>query len=189
MTPARDTVPAAIAELGRWLVEGGAVPYGHEPATLLSHSLQAAALADAAGLSDALIVACGLHDVAHAWLVCHGGAVLERDDAHERLGARLLAPLLPPSVVEPVRLHVAAKRRLCATDPDYLAALSAGSVHSLALQGGPMDAMQVRAFDAAPWAADALALRRIDDAAKVPGAPEMPLAALLERVARIASAR
>lgn len=189
MTLGRNDLPAAIAELGRWLAEGGAVPYGDEPATLLSHGLQAAALADAAGLPDSLVVACGLHDVAHAWLVCHGGAVLDRDDAHERLGARLLAPLLPPSVVEPVRLHVAAKRRLCATEPGYLAALSAGSVHSLALQGGPMDADEVRAFDAEPFCADALALRRIDDAAKVPGAPEMPLAALLERASRLASLR
>jgi gamma-butyrobetaine dioxygenase len=189
MTLTHDDVPAAIAELGRWLVEGGAVPYGDEPATLLSHGLQAAALADAAGLSDALVVACGLHDVAHAWLVCHGGAVLDRDDAHERLGARLLSPLLPPGVVEPVRLHVAAKRRLCASEPGYLATLSAGSVHSLGLQGGPMDAEDARVFDTEPFAADALALRRIDDAAKVPGAAEMPLAVLLGRASRLASLR
>jgi len=175
--------------LAQWLKQGGAERYGDEPATLLSHLLQSAQRAVDAGLPDPLIVACGLHDIGHAWLVCHQGAVLERDDRHEDLGADLMAPLLPPSVVGPVRLHVAAKRWLCAAEPDYLEGLSAGSRHSLAMQGGPMTAAQSQAFIALPWAADAVRLRRIDDLAKCVDAPEMPLAELMQRTEAVATLR
>lgn len=175
--------------LAQWLKQGGAERYGDEPATLLSHLLQSAQRAVDAGLPDPLIVACGLHDIGHAWLVCHQGAVLERNDLHEDLGADLLASLLPPSVVGPVRLHVAAKRWLCAAEPDYLEGLSAGSRHSLAMQGGPMTAAQSQAFIALPWAADAVRLRRIDDLAKCVDAPEMPLAELMQRTEAVATLR
>jgi predicted HD phosphohydrolase len=176
-------------DLARWLKQGGAERYGDEPATLLSHLLQSAQRAADAGLPDSLIVACGLHDIGHAWLVCHQGAVLERNDLHEDLGADLLAPLLPPSVVGPVRLHVAAKRYLCAIEPRYHDGLSAGSRHSLAMQGGPMAAAESRDFAALPWAADAVTLRRIDDLAKGVEAPEMPLAELKRRIEAIATLR
>jgi hypothetical protein len=39
------------------------------------------------------------------------------DDEHEQLGAIWLIDYFVPEVVEPVRLHVAAKRYLCHTDP------------------------------------------------------------------------
>lgn len=178
-----------LNELARWLQQGGAERYGDEPATLLSHLLQSAWRAADAGLPDSLVVACGLHDIGHAWLVCHQGAVLERNDRHEDLGADLLAPLLPPSVLGPVRLHVAAKRYLCATEPRYHDDLSAGSRHSLVMQGGPMDVAESRDFAALPWAADAVQLRRIDDLAKCVDAPEMALAELMRRVESIAMLR
>ncbi|MBU6269370.1 MAG: phosphohydrolase, partial [Sphingomonadales bacterium] len=71
-----------------------------------------------------------------------------------------------PAVTEPVRLHVAAKRYLCAIDPGYRERLSAASELSLQLQGGPFDATQTAAFERHPHFADALRLRRFDDAAK-----------------------
>jgi predicted HD phosphohydrolase len=64
---------------------------------------------------------------------------------------------------------VDAKRYLCATDPTYRAMLSPTSVQSLALQGGPMDAVEAKAMEANPFFVEAVALRRWDDAAKVPG--------------------
>ena len=73
------------------------------------------------------------------------------DDVHEELGAKWLAKRFGPEVVEPVRLHVPAKRYLCATDPAYFARLSPASVHTLRLQGGPMSAEEVAAFEANPY--------------------------------------
>jgi gamma-butyrobetaine dioxygenase len=77
-------------------------------------------------------------------------------------------------VVEPVRLHVAAKRYLCAVEPGYLERLTRDSIESLALQGGPMSGDEVDAFLALPYASDAVALRRLDEAAKDPSAPMPP---------------
>jgi gamma-butyrobetaine dioxygenase len=79
-----------------------------------------------------------------------------------------------------VGAHVAAKRYLVATDPTYAALLSPASVASLGVQGGPMTPEEVAAFNGVPDAPAAAALRRWDDAAKVPGAP-VPDLDLLER--------
>jgi predicted HD phosphohydrolase len=69
--------------------------------------------------------------------------------------------------MEPVRLHVDAKRYLCAVEPGYFQGLSPASVRSLALQSGPLDAEGAAAFIKAPHAADAVRLRRWDETAKV----------------------
>ena len=71
---------------------------------------------------------------------------------------------------EPVRLHVAAKRYLCAVEPDYFGKLSADSVRSLGLQGGPMSADEISDFRRNPMHAEAVRLRRYDEAAKDPRA-------------------
>jgi gamma-butyrobetaine dioxygenase len=83
-------------------------------------------------------------------------------------GAQWLGQWFGPAVTEPVRLHVAAKRYLCATEPNYFGLLSAESVRTLALQGGPMTPEQAAAFGALPFAHDAVAVRRWDDEAKDP---------------------
>jgi gamma-butyrobetaine dioxygenase len=89
-----------------------------------------------------------------------------RDNRHSHQGADWLAPWFGPAVTEPVRLHVAAKRYLCATEPDYFARLSPASVHTLSVQGGPMRPAEAARFAAEPFAEDAVRLRRWDDAAK-----------------------
>lgn len=68
-----------------------------------------------------------------------------------------------------VRLHVAAKRYLCATERGYGAALSAASQRSLELQGGAFPPEAAGAFMTRPFAADAIRLRRWDDEAKLRG--------------------
>jgi len=86
-----------------------------------------------------------------------------------------------------VRLHVAAKRYLCASEPGYYGRLSAESVRTLAVQGGPMTVDQVAAFEALPFARDAVAVRRWDDEAKDPAVtpPEFShFEALLKALAR-----
>lgn len=145
--------------------------YGLSEINQLQHALQAAALAEADGAPPATVLASLLHDVGHMIHdlgedpASHGV-----DDIHEELGARWLAERFGPEVSEPVRLHVAAKRYLCAAEPDYFGKLSSDSVRSLALQGGPMSAEEVEAFQHHPQFAEAVRLRRYDEAAKDPRA-------------------
>jgi gamma-butyrobetaine dioxygenase len=72
-------------------------------------------------------------------------------------------------------------------DPTYAAGLSAGSQRSLAAQGGPMTEAEAAAFTTRPGAADAVRLRRWDDAGKVEGLERPPFTAygvMLETLAR-----
>lgn len=145
--------------------------YGLSNINQLQHALQSAQLAEQAGGSAALITAALLHDVGH---MIHdlgedpaSGGI---DDRHELLGADWLAARFGPDVSEPVRLHVAAKRYLVATEADYAGRLSDDSVRSLQLQGGPMSAPEAAAFRGGPWAEAAVQLRRFDEGAKDPQA-------------------
>ncbi len=143
--------------------------YGLSAVNQLQHGLQAAALSEAQGESAAFITAALLHDIGH--MVHDLGedpAALGVDDLHEAKGAAWLNEHFGPEVTEPVRLHVPAKRYLCATDPAYFSKLSEDSVRSLALQGGPMSADEVARFRQEPYHAAAVRLRRIDEAAKDP---------------------
>ena len=154
------SVDEVLALYERW----GGEPYDEEVAQL-DHALQTAALAAEAGATGGLVAAALLHDVGH--LLDLAGAPPE---PHERSGPAYLAGVFPPEVTEPIALHVAAKRYLCAVEPSYGAGLSAGSRRSLARQGGRSSAAEVAAFEARPGWRDAVALRRWDDAGKVDGA-------------------
>jgi predicted HD phosphohydrolase len=103
---------------------------------------------------------------------------------HQYAALALLRGLFGPRVLDAIRLHVDAKRWLCATRPDYFDALSADSQRSLALQGGVFDAAQAAAFIALPGAADAVRLRQWDDRAKTAGAATPPLQHFLARARR-----
>ena len=91
-------------------------------------------------------------------------------------GARWLSQWFGATVTEPVRLHVPAKRYLTGADADYLGLLSAESVRTLSLQGGPMTAAEVTAFEELPFFRDAVAVRRWDDQAKDPTVTAPPFA-------------
>jgi gamma-butyrobetaine dioxygenase len=130
-------------------------------------------LGEAAGAPAPLVAAALLHDVGHLRHEPRGGlggsSPRDSTDArHGTAGAQWLGQWFGPAVTEPVRLHVAAKRYLCATEPGYLGLLSAESVRTLALQGGPMTPEQAAAFGALPCTHDAVAVRRWDDQAKDP---------------------
>jgi predicted HD phosphohydrolase len=75
----------------------------------------------------------------------------------------------PAAVSEPVRLHVPAKRYLCATDGAYFAKLGPASVVTLKLQGGPMTRDEAARFEAESFYREAVRVRRWDDAGKVAG--------------------
>ena len=175
------SVDEVLALFERW----GGDRYDEE-VTQLSHALQCAALAMADGADDALVCAALLHDTGHLLDLRAGGGT---GDRHEDTGAAWLRPLFPVSVTAPIALHVRAKRYLCSVDPSYAASLSAGSTRSLAVQGGPMDDLECRAFEALPGWRDAVALRRWDDAAKLLDADVPPLAAHRARLDQKATMR
>jgi phosphonate degradation associated HDIG domain protein len=159
-----------VAEILRLFAERGHSQYGGENVTQLEHALQAAFFAERHGASADLIAAALLHDVGHLLHALPDDAPTQGiDDAHEELAARWLAKRFGPAVCEPVRMHVLAKRYLCAIDDTYHAQLSPPSQQSLELQGGVMTDAEARALEALPFANDAVQLRRWDDAAKVVG--------------------
>jgi phosphonate degradation associated HDIG domain protein len=152
--------------------------YGQEAVTQLEHALQCAQLAQDAGETDATVVAGLLHDIGH--LICaelgdHADDIQNHDDLHQYVALPFLRGLLPDAVLEPIRLHVDAKRYLCATEPCYFGTLSPASQRSLVLQGGPFEDKEIAAFLDQPFAHEAVRLRRYDDLAKEPGKKTPPL--------------
>jgi phosphonate degradation associated HDIG domain protein len=148
----------------------GHAAYFGEAVSQQEHALQAAALAENEGASDALIAAALLHDVGH---LIHGQdediAARGLDGRHEEAGHAWLARHFGPAVTEPIKLHVAAKRYLCAVDRDYESRLSPASRRSLELQGGPMRAEETQQLERHKFYREAVRLRCWDDEAKTPG--------------------
>lgn len=148
----------------------GAEEYLGEPVSMAEHMLQAAVFAEREKASDELVAAALLHDIGH--FTSEFGTYSPddiQDKHHDDAGAALLAPFFPPVVTACVRLHVAAKRYLCAVDPSYFDKLSAASVHTLSLQGGPMNGREVAKFRRNPFHKEAVRVRLWDEAGKVPG--------------------
>ena len=148
----------------------GDTQYSGEPVTQTEHALQTAWFAEQAGADDELITAALLHDLGHL-LHDHGDTPTERgiDDLHQYSALPFLRGVFPDRVLDAIRWHVDAKRYLCATRPEYQAALSADSQRSLVLQGGVFSPDEAAAFIARPHAEDAVRLRLWDDQAKVAG--------------------
>ncbi|MDP5007925.1 MAG: HD domain-containing protein, partial [Glaciimonas sp.] len=141
--------------------------YSGEPVTQLQHALQTATLAEQSGASAELICAALLHDLGH--LLNHQGETPSArgiDDTHQYFAIPFLRDLFSDAVLEPIRLHVDAKRYLCAIDTAYFAQLSEDSKRSLALQGGVFAADETLNFIVRPYAEDAVRLRLWDDLAK-----------------------
>ncbi len=156
--------------IGELFAGEGAQDYLGEDVSVAVHMRQAGALAEAAGAPPEQVAAALLHDVGH---ICAGTVsgrelMAGTDNEHGEAGAAWLAQWFGPEVTEPVRLHVAAKRYLCVVEPGYFEKLSAASVYTLSVQGGPMSEAEVTAFEALPQAAAAVAVRRWDEEAKDP---------------------
>ena len=148
--------------------ERGDSEYGGENVTQLEHALQCALLAEESDSPPALIVASLLHDIGHLLHDLPDDAPDQGiDDHHENSGYRFLQQHFDPSVSEPVRQHVAAKRYLCTVDPGYFDQLSEPSVVSFHLQGGMMSEAEVAEFESSPHWHDSVQLRKWDDLAKV----------------------
>lgn len=144
-----------------------------EPVTALQHALQCAQQAEWAQADATLVAAALVHDVGHFVEAPADSDAI--DDVHEMRAVPFLAMGFGAAVIEPVRLHVQAKRYLVATDPHYLSQMTAASVHTLHLQGGRMCRDEVLLFEELPYAVEAVALRRWDDLAKQPRKKTPPL--------------
>ncbi len=165
-------MPSDILErIEHWFALHGATSYEgqrRESVSALHHALQCARLAQDAHAEAPLVVAALLHDIGRFVAIDDIGDKDDIDDVHELRGVAVLVRDFPPAVVEPIRLHVAAKRYLTAVEPAYARGLSAASVHSLAQQGGPLRGAEIERFEALSFAEDAVRLRRWDDLAKSP---------------------
>jgi len=182
-TPGSET----MARIQRLFETFGSQPYDggrRESVTALAHALQCAQLAEWAGAELSLVAAALLHDVGD---FDEAGAIGNdhSDNRHEVRALPWLGHAFGSEVLEPIRLHVPAKRYLVATEDGYRNSLSPASLLSLDLQGGPMSEAECRAFEEERFAPQAVMLRRWDDAAKEPGKPTPSLdyfTALLEEL-------
>ncbi|WP_425037896.1 (R)-1-hydroxy-2-trimethylaminoethylphosphonate oxygenase [Primorskyibacter sp. S187A] len=166
VTLTRETI---VAFLGSIFDRRGAEEYLGEPVNMGQHMLQGATMAEQSGQSEEIIVSALLHDIGHFTSEFGTFSMNDTEDRHhEDAGAQVLEQFLPSVVTDCVRYHVAAKRYLCATRPEYAARLSEASVHSLNLQGGPMTAEEVAVFEQNPNLEKIIAVRYLDDAGKRP---------------------
>lgn len=148
-----------LRKIEHMLLHDGGELYGGEAVTQTQHALQCALLAEEEKATPELISASLLHDIGH-FLEPEFDTALnhDKDMVHEDLGERFLEKWFGPAVTQPVKLHVSAKRYLCATDQTYLAKLS--------LQGGPMNCDEQDAFRENEFYIEAIRLRMWDDLAK-----------------------
>ncbi len=167
----------------------GGEEYLGEPVTMAEHMLQGATFAEEAGHREEIIVAALLHDIGHFTSEFGTFSMQDtKDRHHEEAGAEVLEAFFPTLITDCVRYHVAAKRYLCATRPEYFARLSEASVHSLNLQGGPMSDAEVAEFERYPNRADIVTVRYLDDAGKRPDMQTPGFAHFAPMVQRIVDA-
>ncbi|MFL9873169.1 (R)-1-hydroxy-2-trimethylaminoethylphosphonate oxygenase [Paraburkholderia megapolitana] len=190
-TPIKQTldVDNIVAFIGDIFARRGGEEYLGEGVTMAEHMLQAAHLVEQNGERDTVIVAALLHDIGHFTSEFGAFSMSDtKDNYHDAAGAVVVEQFFPRAVTDCVRLHVAAKRYLCAVDPGYFAKLSPASVHSLRLQGGPMTDEQVARFSQNPNLADVIKVRLADDAGKVTGASTPDFAHYAPLVQRLVDA-
>lgn len=161
------TAGTIVAFLADIFERRGGEEYLGEPVTMAEHMLQGATLAEEAGASETIIAAALLHDIGHFTSEFGTFSMDDTEDRyHEEAGARVLERFFPRLVTDCVRYHVAAKRYLCATKPEYFSRLSEASIHSLNLQGGPMSEAEVAEFEKNPNLREIVQVRYLDDAGK-----------------------
>lgn len=178
-----------LADIEKLFHGHGHIEYAGEGVSQLEHALQAAHAAEREGATSELVTAALLHDLGHM-LNPQGETPTARgiDDQHQYFALPFIRALFGDAVCEPIRLHVDAKRALCALEPDYYEALSEDSKRSLTLQGGIYSQSEADVFLAKPFAEDAIRVRRWDDAAKLPGIATPPLTHYLDIASRVVRA-
>ncbi len=185
----RLTADNIVAFIGDIFERRGADSYLGEQVTMSEHMLQGARLAEESNAGDALVAAALLHDIGHYTNEFPDDALARGiNNHHDEAGAAVLATFFPKMVTDCVRYHVDAKRYLCATDPDYFGRLSPASVHTLNLQGGPMNDAEVAAFRNNRYLDAIVRVRIWDDEGKVPGKRTPPFAHFAPMLQRVVDA-
>lgn len=148
-----------------------------EEVTQMEHALQTAFLAKKRGHDQHLITAALFHDIGHmlAEEIQGTNNPTLKDDRHEEMAAGFFQNIFPDAVIDPIRLHVEAKRYLCTVEKDYYEGLSEASKKSFHLQGGPMSADEKAAFERQPYYKQAVQLRLWDDEGKELGKTIPPI--------------
>ena len=155
--------------IGSIFEKRGDEEYLGEPVTMGQHMLQGATMAEKSREPDEIIIGTLLHDIGHFTSEFGTFSMEDTEDRyHEDAGAAVLEQFFPKVITDCCRHHVAAKRYLCATDPEYFQKLSTASIHSLNLQGGPMSEAEIKNFERNPNLKKILKVRLYDDAGKIP---------------------
>ena len=176
-----------LKDIEQLFADRGGEQYAGEAVTQLEHALQCALQAEGDGADDELVTAALLHDLGHLLHDLGETPSLRGvDDVHQYRALPFLRGLFTDEVLDAIKLHVDAKRYLCAARRGYHSALSADSKRSLLLQGGIFSAEEAARFIAQPGAADAVKLRLWDDLAKDENKVTPPLSHFLARARRCA---
>ena len=155
--------------IGSIFEKRGDEEYLGEPVTMGQHMLQGATMAEQSREPDEIIIGTLLHDIGHFTSEFGTFSMEDTEDRyHEDAGAAVLEEFFPKVITDCCRHHVAAKRYLCATDPEYFQKFSIASIHSLNLQGGPMSEAEIKNFEKNPNLKKILKVRLYDDAGKIP---------------------
>ena len=140
--------------------------YIGEKVTMTEHMIQSAMLAEKNKSSSSLVCASLLHDYGHFILDDPDKLVNQKEDGkHEDVAYQYLKKFFKKNAVEPIRIHVKAKRYL-ARNQKYYQILSQASKVSLHLQGGVMNEDEAEEFEKEKFFDDAIKLRKFDEAAK-----------------------
>ena len=155
--------------IGSIFEKRGDEEYLGEPVTMGQHMLQGATMAEKSREPDEIIIGTLLHDIGHFTSEFGTFSMEDTEDRyHEDAGAAVLEQFFPKIITDCCRHLVAAKRYLCATNPEYFQKLSTASIHSLNLQGGPMSEAELKDFEKNPNLKKILKVRLYDDAGKIP---------------------
>ena len=141
--------------------------YIGEKVTMAEHMVQTAMLAEQNNSSESLVCACLLHDYGH-FIIKDPNQLVSKsiDGKHENIAFNSLKNYFKPEVVEPIKLHVQAKRYLC-RNKSYWNTLSNASKVSLKLQGDIMSNNDAKKFVSLKFHDDAILLRKYDDEGKI----------------------
>ncbi|MBA4197375.1 MAG: phosphohydrolase [Chitinophaga sp.] len=170
LTKPEETVEAIF----RLYEQYGSEDYIGEKVSQIEHMTQAAALAEAAGYDDEVILSAFFHDIGH---LCEQEMEVERMEQygvvnHENIGYDyLIQKGFSETIAKLVKSHVAAKRYLAFKEPAYYNILSEASKQTLAHQGGKMTEAEALEFEADPLHSLYVQLRRWDDEAKEQNIP------------------
>ena len=140
--------------------------YIGEGLTISEHMIQTAMLAEKNKCSSDLICSSLLHDYGHFVVKDPNQLVTNQIDGnHEIIGANYLKTFFSNKIIQPILLHVDAKKYL-AREKKYFNSLSEASKVSLKLQGGIMDDKEAKKFEQNKNYKNAIKLRRFDEGAK-----------------------